>query len=136
MQPRKKANAFMKYAEIEFMQLSNFFRRIFTGFSRKDVKVRSLVDQIDMNLETILVKSANLGSQFEEEKKEIEKLREDFKKVSESKDLFSAKLEQDILGKITAFSSDCDKSLSGDENCNIKESLGALKTAIAQRLSI
>ena len=52
------------------------------------------------------------------------------------KDIFSAKLEQEILGKITTASSACEASLVGKGDNNLKEAVASLKTVINQRTAL
>ena len=73
---------------------------------------------------------------LDEEKKQIAELAEEAKKIGGSPEIFSAKLEQDILGNITAVSSACDSVLSGSNESAVKETLASLKTVLAQRMAL
>lgn len=107
-------------------------------FGRKDEELTtvSLCQQINSSMELLLQKSGNLNDSFEEEKAEIAKLKEEVEKLGPSKEILAAKLEQDILGRLTTVSFACDKALMGKDDGEVKKSLYHLKTGIQQRLQL
>lgn len=112
----------------------HFVKSIFKK-SEKEEKASSLLDRINASMELLVQKSRNLNEQFSQEKEEIMRIAEDARRIQESGEIFSAKLEQDILGNITAVSSACEAVLSGRSRSAVKESLAPLKAAVAQRLA-
>ncbi|MGN0728993.1 hypothetical protein [Treponema sp.] len=117
------------------MGIANFVKNFFYKSKRKNQK-SGLLDRIHISMELLVQKSENLNSQFNEEKKQIEELALEAGKIVSSDEIFSAKLEQDILGNITAVSSACDSALSGGNNSAVKEALASLKTVISQRIAL
>ncbi len=71
-----------------------------------------------------------------EQKDLISSMAEQLKKLRGLDNITAAKMEQDILGKITAVSSSCDTVLSGGDNKELKKQLSALMTVINQRQAL
>lgn len=117
------------------MGIAHFVKSIFKKPEEQKKTSDSLLDRINASMELLVQKSRNLNDQFSEEKEEIMRIAEDARSIRESEEIFSAKLEQDILGNITAVSSACDAALSGRSQCAVKESLLQLKAVVAQRLA-
>lgn len=117
------------------MGIAGFMKRVFQKSGKKN-ESSGLLDRINLSMNLLVQKSQNLNSQFSEEKKQIAALAEEAKKIASSDEIFSAKLEQDILGNITVASSACDSVLSGGGGSAIKEALASLKTVIAQRTAL
>lgn len=117
------------------MRITDFMKRLFQKSGKKNEN-SGLLDRINLSMNLLVQKSQNLNSQFDEEKKQIAELAEEAKKLAGSPEIFSAKLEQDILGNITAVSSACDSVLSGSNESAVKETLASLKTVLAQRMAL
>ena len=117
------------------MKITDFMKRVFQKSGKKKEN-SGLLDRINLSMNLLVQKSQNLNSQFDEEKNQISELAEEAKKLASSNEIFSAKLEQDILGNITAVSSACDSVLSGSNESAIKETLASLKTVLAQRMAL
>lgn len=117
------------------MKITDFMKRLFQKSGNKKEN-SDLLERIDLSMNLLVQKSQNLNSQFDEEKKQIAELAEEAKKIAGSNEIFSAKLEQDILGNITAVSSACDSVLSGSNESAVKETLASLKTVLAQRKAL
>ena len=111
---------------------------LFKGFSKKGKMEgeSGLLDQINFSMDLLVQKSRNLNSQFEDEKKQIAEIADTARTIRDSGVIFSAKLEQDILGKITAVSSVCDAVLAGRPVNNMQQTIESLKAAISQRLAL
>ncbi len=105
---------------------------------RKDEKSAgpSLVEQINSQMKLLVAKSGILNDQFESEKKEIASIAEEASALGESKEILAAKLEQDILGRITAVSSACELAIAGKARENVKKEISALKAKMGQRSAL
>lgn len=112
------------------------FDRLFKKSEEKNNEP-SLIDKINLYMDLLLQKSSMLNNDYETEKQLIVDLAEEAKafKIID-KDIFSAKLEQEILGKITTASSACEASLVGKGDDNLKEAVASLKTVINQRTAL
>lgn len=112
------------------------FDKIFKKSEEKNSEP-SLIDKINSYMDLLLQKSSMLNSDYDAEKQLIVELVEETKafKIID-KDIFSAKLEQDILGKITTASSACESSLVGKDHDTLKAAIAALKTVINQRTAL
>ena len=93
----------------------------------------TLIDRINTSMQLLIEKSGNLNDSFSEEKQTIRDIAEEASKFVELKDIFSAKLEQDILGQITKASFACDAALSGADSGNVKKCIASLKAVVNQR---
>ena len=116
------------------MGIANLFKGLFKKHKMEGGSV--LLERINFSMDLLVQKSRNLNSQYEDEKKQIAEIAQTARTIRESSVIFSAKLEQDILGKITAVSSVCDAVLAGRQGKSMKQSVEALKTAISQRLAL
>ncbi len=125
---------FLKLNIIPPMGILNFFRK--AKKSAGENPDDSLLSRINFSMDLLVQKSQNLGEQFAGQKKEIEEIAAEAKKIRQSDEIFSAKLEQDILGNITAVSSACDDMLSGREISAEKNPLASLKTSVSQRRAL
>lgn len=124
----------VKIVDNQSMGIANLFK----GFSKKGKMEgeSGLLEQINFSMDLLVQKSRNLNSQFEAEKQQIADIANTARTIRESGVIFSAKLEQDILGKITAVSSVCDAVLAGRPVNTMQQSIEALKAAISQRLAL
>lgn len=119
------------------ISLKNFFNGIF-GKEKKEEKKSafpSLVEQIRIQMNLLVEKSGNLNDQFAEEKRDIVLLAGEASFMEQSQEILAAKLEQDILGRITAVSSACDFALSDKEN-TVKKEIASLKAKMSQRCAL
>ena len=111
---------------------------IVNKFFKKDEKSSgpSLVEQINSQMKLLVEKSGILNDQFESEKNEIASIALEAADLGESKEILAAKLEQDILGRITAVSSACDLALSGTRGDGVKKEIANLSAKISQRCAL
>ena len=116
------------------MGIANLFKGFFKKGKMEGGSV--LLERINFSMDLLVQKSRNLNSQFEDEKQQIADIANTARTIRESSVIFSAKLEQDILGKITAVSSVCDAVLAGRPNKTMKQSIESLKAAVSQRLAL
>ena len=113
------------------MGIMNFLKDF---FGKKDKPSDpTLIDRINTSMQLLIEKSGNLNDSFSEEKQAIRDIAEEASKFVELKDIFSAKLEQDILGQITKASFACDAALSGADSSNVKKCIASLKAVVNQR---
>ncbi len=116
------------------MNIADFMKRV---FHKSDTnKSSSLLERINSSMDLLVQKSQNFNSKYEQNRNEIEEIAKEAKNIKPSKKIFSAKLEQAILGNITAVSSACDELLSGNEKQSIKEKIDSLKIVISQRAAL
>ena len=111
---------------------------IVNKFFKKDEKSSgpSLVEQINSQMKLLVEKSGILNDQFESEKHEIASIALEAADLGESKEILAAKLEQDILGRITAVSSACELAIAGKSRENVKKEISALKAKMGQRSAL
>lgn len=111
---------------------------IVNKFFKKDEKSSgpSLVEQINSQMKLLVEKSGILNDQFESEKNEIASIALEAADLCESKEILAAKLEQDILGRITAVSSACELAIAGKSRENVKKEISALKAKMGQRSAL
>ena len=111
---------------------------IVNKFFKKDEKSSgpSLVEQINSQMKLLVEKSGILNDQFESEKNEIVSIALEAADLGESKEILAAKLEQDILGRITAVSSACELAIAGKSRENVKKEISALKAKMGQRSAL
>lgn len=111
---------------------------IVNKFFKKDEKSSgsSLVEQINSQMKLLVEKSGILNDQFESEKNEIASIALEAADLGESKEILAAKLEQDILGRITAVSSACELAIAGKSRENVKKEISALKAKMGQRSAL
>ena len=111
---------------------------IVNKFFKKDEKSSgpSLVEQINSQMKLLVEKSGILNDQFESEKNEIASFALVAADLGESKEILAAKLEQDILGRITAVSSACELAIAGKSRENVKKEISALKAKMGQRSAL
>ena len=111
---------------------------IVNKFFKKDEKSSgpSLVEQINSQMKLLVEKSGILNDQFESEKNEIASIALEAADLGESKEILAAKLEQDILGRITAVSSACELAIAGKSRENVKKEISALKGKMGQRSAL
>lgn len=113
------------------MGIMNFLKE---AFGKKDKPSDpTLIDRINTSMQLLIEKSGNLNDSFSKEKQAIRDIAEEASKFVELKDIFSAKLEQDILGQITKASFACDAALSGADFGNVKKCIASLKAVVNQR---
>ena len=113
------------------MGIMNFLKDF---FGKKDKPSDpTLIDRINTSMQLLIEKSGNLNDSFSEEKQAIRDIAEEASNFVELKDIFSAKLEQDILGQITKASFACDAALSGADSGNVKKCIASLKAVVNQR---
>ena len=108
---------------------------IVNKFFKKDEKSSgpSLVEQINSQMKLLVEKSGILNDQFESEKNEIASIALEAADLGESKEILAAKLEQDILGRITAVSSACElglKSQGGGGRLSTRRRLGEQRRTV------
>ena len=118
------------------MALANIMKRI---FSKKEEKPSgpSLVEQINRHMSLLVDKSGNLNDSFESEKAEIAVIAKEAASIEESKEILAAKLEQDILGRVTAVSSACELAIAGKATCEtVKKEIVSLKAKMGQRSAL
>lgn len=96
----------------------------------------SLIERIVSTMETLNLKSTNLNDSFSEEKTKIAQINDLVKSFVMVDEIQAAKLEQEILGKITVLSFACDSVLAGGEANQVKQALSALNINIQQRLDL
>ena len=101
--------------------------------SQQEDQALNLIKQIRDSLGMLNLKANSLNENFVEQKKLISFLAEDVKYLSPVDSAGAVKLEQDILGAITATSSACDTLLSGSDGLELKKQLGSLENLIKQR---
>ena len=111
---------------------------IVNKFFKKDEKSSgpSLVEQINSQMKLLVEKSGILNDQFESEKNEIASIALEAADLGESKEILAAKLEQDILGRITAVSSACELAIAGKSRENVKKEISVLKAKMGQRSAL
>ena len=111
---------------------------IVNKFFKKDEKSSgpSLVEQINSQMKLLVEKSGILNDQFESEKNEIASIALEAADLGESKEILAAKLEQDILGRITAVSSACELAIAGKSRENVKKEISARKAKMGQRSAL
>lgn len=111
---------------------------IVNKFFKKDEKSSgpSLVEQINSQMKLLVEKSGILNDQFESEKNEIASIALEAADLGESKEILAAKLEQDILGRITAVSSACELAIASKSRENVKKEISALKAKMGQRSAL
>lgn len=111
---------------------------IVNKFFKEDEKSSgpSLVEQINSQMKLLVEKSGILNDQFESEKNEIASIALEAADLGESKEILAAKLEQDILGRITAVSSACELAIAGKSRENVKKEISALKAKMGQRSAL
>lgn len=117
------------------MAINTILKRI---FNKKEEKISSpsLIEEINKHVSLLVEKSKNLNENFEEEKTEILEIAKEAANIKESKEILAAKLEQDILGRITATSSACESGIAGKVNINIKKEISLLKAKLSQRSAL
>nr|WP_318710518.1 hypothetical protein [uncultured Treponema sp.] len=118
------------------MALDNIIKSI---FSKKEEKPSgpSLVEEINRHMTLLVEKSGNLNETFETEKSEIGAIAREAALIKESKEILAAKLEQDILGRITAVSSACELAIAGKATSEtVKKEIVSLKAKMNQRSAL
>ncbi|MCQ2241379.1 hypothetical protein [Treponema sp.] len=117
------------------MAIANIIKNI---FSKKEEKSSgpSLVEEINRHMTLLVEKSGNLNENFESEKAEIASIAKEAASIKESKEILAAKLEQDILGRITAVSSACELAIAGKSNDSVKKEISSLKAKMNQRSAL
>lgn len=119
------------------MSLKDFMKNIFSGRTEEKKSDRpTLIDQIIQSMDLLLQKTDSLNDTYAEEKSALNKIFGEVKSFSPVQDIASAKYEQDILGKITATSTECDAVISGKQGANLKKPIAALQISVTSRLSI
>lgn len=115
------------------MALANIIKSI---FSKKEEKPSgpSLVEEINRHMSLLVDKSRNLNDSFESEKSEIAAIAKEAASIEESREILAAKLEQDILGRVTAVSSACELAIAGKATGEtVKREINSLKAKMGQR---
>ena len=120
------------------MAFSDFIKGIFKAEKKESAKSTSpsLVDQIRTQMELLVEKSGNFNDLYSVEKRQIIQLSGEASLMEESNEILAAKLEQDILGRITAVSSACDLALSGTRGDGVKKEIANLSAKISQRCAL
>ena len=120
------------------MAFSDFIKGIFKTEKKESAKSTSpsLVDQIRTQMELLVEKSGNLNDLYSVEKRQIIQLSGEASLMEESNEILAAKLEQDILGRITAVSSACELAIAGKSRENVKKEISALKAKMGQRSAL
>lgn len=117
------------------MPVSGFFSSLFAKKEKKP-SGPSLVDQINYQMKLLVEKSGNLNDLYEAEKKSIFNLSQEAAGIQESDEILAAKLEQDILGRITAVSSACELAIAGKQPDAVKREINSLKAKLSQRSAL
>ena len=81
-------------------------------------------------------KAQTLNSSWQKEKDTLQMLMQTISGFVLSDEIASAKMEQDILGKITAVSSACDRAIAGNSDVDLSAQVQSLVTAVNQRKAI
>ena len=84
----------------------------------------------------LLNKSQTLNSSWQKEKDCLQEIMQTISTFVLSNEIASAKMEQDILSKITAVSSACDRVIAGSKDVDFSAQVQALATAVNQRKAI
>ncbi len=111
-----------------------FFKNLFNK-KKKQTSSDTLIIKICSSLELLLEKSTTLNENFNEEKNKLQTMNEKSKLLVPIEEILSAKMEQELLTKITSTSFACDMALTGSEN-DFCENLNALETLLNQRLAL
>ncbi|MBQ0040212.1 MAG: hypothetical protein KBS64_07295 [Treponema sp.] len=116
----------------------SFADKIKSIFGKEEAKPSrpSLVDQINVHMNLLVQKSGILNDQFAKEKADIAAIAAEASALKESKEILAAKLEQDILGRITAVSSACELAIAGKQPENVKKEISSLKAKMSQRSAL
>lgn len=117
------------------MAVADMIKNIFRKKEEKPAGP-SLIEQINRHMVLLVEKSGNLNDTFELEKAEIASIAEEAASIEESKEILAAKLEQDILGRITAVSSACEQAIAGNARENVKKEISSLKAKMSQRSAL
>ena len=119
---------------------SQLFSNIFK--SRKNAKKtasasgQTLVSQINRSVGQLLQKADSLNESWENERNILKEIANEVKNFVPENDILSAKFEQDILGKITACSSACDRVIAGKQSTDFVPLLQSLQASVKQRAAM
>jgi hypothetical protein len=122
---------FLLLADIYFGYFANSHVQ---SVEQNETQSLGLIKQIRVALDSVNLKVPSLNDSYAAEKKQIAFLAEEVHYISPVDNITeSAKLELDILGKITAVSSACDATLSGGDGAELRKQIAALDLLIKQR---
>lgn len=91
------------------------------------------VVQMCNQFETLAFKATSLNESYIEQKNLIESLRDQVKNIVPLTDIGAAKIEQDIICKITMVSSLCDSVIAGNDGTEFVKQVQALEVLVKQR---
>jgi len=121
------------------MTLKNIFSKSFkqSEKSKKEDEANCvLLKQIASSMEELCSKAQMMNDSCKEQKDNIQSIKAELNELTGLSNITAAKMEQDILGKITAVSSSCDTVLSGGTNEDLKKQLSSLMSSVNQRKAL
>lgn len=107
-----------------------------SGKSKNNEDNCVLLKQIVSSMQELNTKALCMNDSFSEEKESILRLAENVKELKGLDNITAAKMEQDILCRITMVSSGCDTVLSGGSGEELKKQLTALISSYNQRKAL
>ena len=121
------------------MSIADFFGNLFKTKKRRSndnpespLTANSL-ERIKYAMGRLVQKAATLNDSWQEQKTALVQIQQITDTFVLSSEIASAKMEQDILGKITAVSSSCDRVIAGNKDVDFAAQVQALQTVVNQR---
>ncbi len=121
------------------MSIADFFGNLFKTKKRRSndnpespLTANSL-ERIKYAMGRLVQKAATLNDSWQEQKTALVQIQQITDTFVLSNEIASAKMEQDILGKITAVSSSCDRVIAGNKDVDFAAQVQALQTVVNQR---
>ncbi|MCI5829694.1 MAG: hypothetical protein UHY90_03600 [Treponema sp.] len=119
------------------MAVAELIKNIFSKKEEEKKTEPSIVDEIKKHMGLLAEKCQILNESFEEEKKEILALKAEADSIEESREILAAKLEPEVLGRITSVSSVCELAIAGKESPqSLKKEIASLKAKMNQRSAL
>lgn len=109
------------------------FARLWGLFRRGDRENMRLITDIRASMHAFSQKASAMNGSYEQEKRTIAALEEAAGKLEPSSAITAAKMEQDILMRITEASSACDSVIVGRDGAEFRKRLSALELLVRQR---
>lgn len=115
-------------------QTTGLFARVMALLRRRDGEQNMrLIRDIRRSLQAFSQKASAMNGSYEQEKRQIALLLDAAGQLEPSSDITAAKLEQDILMRITETSSACDSVIVGKDGAEFRQRLSSLQQLVRQR---